>query len=435
MRLRTNIQPVSHEEYPKDQEIPSFIVPIDSIKLDNSIPQTILNIEEKNRSNLLPWKGQFSPQLIDVLLNHYTNPNYFILDPFLGSGTVLVEGARKNLRAFGTEINPAAFIMANIYTFSNLKRNQRYEIIKNFENLLNKNFFEKYDFFKKNSNDNLSDELKKDLISLIKNERDRNIICIIEALIILLDFYKTELTTEKIYTTWYRIKEIILSLPYSDSEISLSHADARNIPLPDSVIDLVITSPPYINVFNYHQQYRASVEAMGWKLLNVTKSEIGSNRKNRGNRFLTVVQYILDMYDAFLELRRVCKPDARIIIIIGRESNVRKTQIFNSPIIASLGKISGFEILFRQERTFINRYGTKIYEDIIHFKNNGKPFLNDTFCIRHLAEQILSDAMSRVPDESRADLYAAITSIENVKKSPLYKRFLMDNLIRMEKSI
>lgn len=59
------------------------------------------------------------------------------------------------------------------------------------------------------------------------------------------------------------------------------HGDGR-FPNPAIPFGLVLTSPPYINVYNYHQQYRASAEALGWDLLEVAKTEIGSNRKHPG---------------------------------------------------------------------------------------------------------------------------------------------------------
>src|SRR5262249_39812661 len=158
---------------------------------------------------------------------------------------------------------------------------------------------------------------------------------VLEALIVLVDFYH-EVTDEKVYCRWARLKARVLSLPESDAPARLLNCDARRLPLPDDEADFVITSPPYVNVFNYHQQYRRSVEALGWDLLAVARSEIGSNRKRRQNRFLTVIQYCLDMADVLRELRRVCKEGSRIVVIVGRESNVRKTRFFNGEIVAAL---------------------------------------------------------------------------------------------------
>ena len=55
------------------------------------VSQRLLNIEEKNRSNLFAWRGQFSPQLIECLLEAYCPAEAVVLDPFVGSGTVLLE--------------------------------------------------------------------------------------------------------------------------------------------------------------------------------------------------------------------------------------------------------------------------------------------------------------------------------------------------------
>src|SRR5258708_4598866 len=96
-------------------------IPLDT----TTIPQARLNIDNKERSNLFPWSGQFSPQLIEVLLETYAQPGSFVLDPFLGSGTVLHEAGRRGHPAFGSEVNPAAFKMAEVYRFINTKANRR----------------------------------------------------------------------------------------------------------------------------------------------------------------------------------------------------------------------------------------------------------------------------------------------------------------------
>ncbi|BDA66380.1 hypothetical protein CAL7716_005460 [Calothrix sp. PCC 7716] len=35
------------------------------------IPQKLLDIQDKQRNNPLPWKGQFSPQLIETLIKKW----------------------------------------------------------------------------------------------------------------------------------------------------------------------------------------------------------------------------------------------------------------------------------------------------------------------------------------------------------------------------
>ena len=104
------------------------------------------------------------------------------------------------------------------------------------------------------------------------------------------------------------------------------------------LIALMIDDPmlPYINVFNYHQNHRAILEVLGWDMLEVAYSEIGSNRKNRGNRFKTVIQYCLDMELTLKSFWECLENDGLVIFVIGRESNVRKIPFYNGVIVKIL---------------------------------------------------------------------------------------------------
>ena len=65
-----------------------------AISLDRkSLPQGNLDITDRVRRNLFPWTGQFSPQLVEELLTAYAPRDGVVLDPFVGSGTSLVEAA------------------------------------------------------------------------------------------------------------------------------------------------------------------------------------------------------------------------------------------------------------------------------------------------------------------------------------------------------
>src|SRR2546422_11321437 len=81
------------------------------------------------------------------------------------------------------------------------------------------------------------------------------------------------------------IKSAALVLPRADAPIRARLCDSRAIDqYHPSEVSVILTSPPYINVFNYHQNHRAILETLGWNVLKVAESEIGSNRKNRANR-------------------------------------------------------------------------------------------------------------------------------------------------------
>ena len=106
-------------------------------------------------------------------------------------------------------------------------------------------------------------------------------------------------------------------------------------------------------------------------MLRIARKEIGANRKNRGNRFLTVIEYCVDMSLAIKEMIRVCKEDARIILVVGRESNVLSTAFGNSELTYGLAcGVHGLPLILKQQRVFKNKYGQMIYEDILHFQNS-----------------------------------------------------------------
>ncbi len=383
-------------------------VPLDKLE----ISQTLLNIENKYRSNPFVWNGQFSPQFVEAVLKKYTIPQTAVLDPFVGSGTVLLEAGRLGLKAHGAEINPAAIALAQTYLFINQTIETRRTILATVSQSL-KNVIP--DFALHQLTADLS--LKQTLLNLLHSTLNRLEYQLLETLITLIDFQQPA-----VFATWDKLNQHILHLPYSTASISLYHTDARKIPLADNTIDFVLTSPPYINVFNYHQQYRAASEALNWDLLKIAKSEIGSNRKNRGNRFLTVIQFCLDIALTFAELARVCKPTARIIFVVGRESNVRNTKFYNGQIVAEIGvKSLGFELKLRQERMFTNRYGNNIVEDILHFTPAQTQPNNYLDIAKELGILALREAQKTCEEGSLSDLRTAIQRAATVMPSPHFK--------------
>ena len=380
-----------------------------------------LNIENKKRTNPLPWKGQFSPQLVQELLKKYSEPDMAVLDPFLGSGTLFLEAGRATLAAYGTEINPAAITLARIYHFINVSIEERKASLNKLEKLLNETF-PIISPIEDSYRNGTAETIKADIVGLAENIHGTLEKILVEALIVLMDFYKPDLSLGKAFREWNRLTNLVLSLPFSTHRIEAIHSDARNIPLTDESVNLVITSPPYINVHNYHQQYRASMESLRWNLLEVAKSEIGSNRKFRGNRFLTVVQFCLDIAQTLRELSRVCDADARIIFIVGRESKVRKTKIYNGEIVAEIAhKALGYNIILRQERVFTNRFGQNIFVDILHFSPGVRATASS--CLdksREIAEEVLKGSYKSVPSLVKKDIEMALIDMNKVSPSPLF---------------
>ncbi|MFQ5873813.1 MAG: Bpu10I family restriction endonuclease, partial [Dehalococcoidia bacterium] len=181
--------------------------------------------------------------------------------------------------------------------------------------------------------------------------------------------------------------------------------------------------PPYINVFNYHQNYRRSVEVLGWNLLRVARSEIGSNRANRGNRFYTVIQYCIDMANVLQELARVLRPDGRAIVILGHESRVLGAPFYNADIVERIACGSEmFDIVLRQQRVFTNRFGESIREDILNLRREAYRNSDQltTALGRSVAVEALHSALATVPQSNHPLLGDAISRINEITGTPVF---------------
>jgi hypothetical protein len=195
--------------------------------------------------------------------------------------------------------------------------------------------------------------------------------------------------------------------------------DARQMRLPDESVDAIITSPPYINVFNYHQNFRPGAESLGWRPLEAARSEIGANRKHRMNRFLTVVQYCLDMAQSLNEASRVLRSGSPLIVVLGRTSSVLGGSFKNGEIIRKLlGASNAFEEIGAAERVFVSRFGERIFEDLVIAERRCFAHI-DEGAARAVAVSALQEAIPGVPQKNLRALQSAIELGDTVQASPL----------------
>lgn len=394
-------------------------VPLDA----HTIKPERLNLAARQRTNPFPWRGQFSPELIELLLSTYGPRRGTVLDPFVGVGTTLWEAARRGLDAIGTEINPAAATMAASVRFVPLCDSERRIALASARSRLADvvGNWSAGPLFSSQAATGLTGEgIKRALAEMIlATPCDLERIALENTLLRAMESSTSD-PGAHVYSSFKAYADAVMSLPSASSRIAFHHADARRIPTSASTIDLVLTSPPYINVFNYHQCGRVAMEALGWNLLSVARSEFGANRKHRGNRFLTVVQYALDMTQWLAEMRRVLAPAARMIVIIGRESTVRGISFKNGVLLAALAESCGYSLATRQERQFVTRYGELIVEDILHFRRGADPACDVQTAARCIAVSFLSTALQREPiGDVATDLRTAIAQAPAVRPSPI----------------
>ncbi|MCT7959263.1 methyltransferase [Laspinema sp. D1] len=394
-------------------------------EFNQSISQHLLDIEDKRRTNLFTWRGQFSPQLVENLLLAYCPRDATVLDPFCGSGTVLYECGYLGLEAVGFELNPAAWILSRIYEFINLTLGDRNQVITSVSGKLQQQFPQP-ELFQPLECDRLEVTAFRTCLLPIYWDLTPLEQAILDALVILLDLDNQQpIHIPEVYTVFMAICQWIRDFPESENSLKSYLGDARNLSIATDTIDFVLTSPPYINVFNYHQNYRNSVEFLNWNLLEIAKSEIGSNRANRKNRFFTVIQYCLDLALIFKEIKRVCKPGARIIFVVGYESTVLGVPFYNAKIISELATLGGqFELVLTQKRQFKNKFGKMIREDLLHLVNANTTLSEGDWDrgVRQVAEAALKNGLEQVSEKNKGALLEAIAKVPDIGRSPLYFR-------------
>ena len=386
--------------------------------------QNKLNVNDKRRSNPFSWRGQFTPELIDYLLDIHHKKGTLVADPFSGSGTVLLESIRRNADAVGCEVNPSAYAMSKFLELATRTFPERWNLCQELVravplpgnlmarpvyNATEKDYRKAYSsliYFAQRAIDSHTN--KQELVLLL------NILFRMESL--------KKLNIGQAWNKSYKeITDFLYALPETSAHVTACLSDARLLDnkLPNQA-GTIITSPPYINVFNYHQNHRIIMELLKFDILDVARSEFGSNRKNRGNRFLTVIQYCLDMGQAISSMQRAICEDGTLIMVVGRESNVRKTPFYNGDIVCDLALTSGlFKLNHRAERAFKNKFGSNIVEDILVF-NPLTSVANTDDIAKDIAVKHLKKAALTVYSEAADDLHNAIDYADKVEPSPMF---------------
>ncbi len=152
------------------------------------------------------------------------------------------------LSAFGFEINPSAWSFSKLYEFANVSRNSREQAILELRTKIE----EEFPIILFSEAELPPEEVEQRIIRISESINDKaKILC--NALIVLLDIFNNRISSYLVQGRFSALAKLIRSLPYSEELIKADLQDARCLPLENQSVDFVITSPPYINVFNYHQ--------------------------------------------------------------------------------------------------------------------------------------------------------------------------------------
>lgn len=373
---------------------------------------------------MFDWRGQFTPDFIDYMLSCFSKPGITVADPFLGSGTVLQESIRRGLSCVGYELNPSAYFMSKFFEYAKLAQREREELITKYDSLIStilNSYSNDLPVYTKSDDYRVSYCNLLDLAKDIKNSSSVADWPFLINVLFLCEKDKKKLLRESVTENYSVMKHNLVSLPYAEQNVEAILGDARSIgDAYHNSIDLILTSPPYINVFNYHQNYRGIIECFGFDVLKVAESEFGSNRKNRTNRFRTVVQYTMDMGNTICSACKSLVVNGKMVLIVGRVSNVRNTPFYNSKIIESIiDRIPELTIEGKSERQFMNRFGEIIIEDIIIASktHSSETILSDSV-FKELGLKQISDALQYADPSVKGELMDVISNPDKIRISP-----------------
>jgi hypothetical protein len=340
----------------------------------------------KHVHSLHPYLGKFVPQLVEVFLNRYFSPGGCIYDPFVGSGTTLVEANVFGADAVGCDISAFNCLLSRVKT-------ARYPL----------------------------GELELLLRGTLEDARRRVDVHLIEATPWLARWYArralTELlayraAAEELTSPYDDVARVILSRaarsarltthfdldfprapttrPYwclkhkrecrpveeawkflvryttdtvrrlrefaalrRDRDVTVLHADSRSVRLPVSPAG-VITSPPYPGLIDYHEQHRYAYELLG--LVDRRDEEIGAASVGRSRSALRA--YVDAMSSVFDNTASQLPRDAWVLIVVNDSQGLYPDILANANLVME-------ERITRHVNRRTGRRAREFFEDVL----------------------------------------------------------------------
>jgi DNA modification methylase len=324
------------------------------------------------------------------------NPPLRILDPMAGSGTTLIVARSKGHMAYGVDRDPLAVMIAKASCID-IDKNK---LLSKATEVLKKAKKTAKTLTSKTAYPNRADDETKDFIRYwfdlrnrkqlaalsrhISNVHNQNIkILLWTALsrMIITKKVGVSLAIDISHSRPHRVYDkapvkpfdkfemavnmILKSAPFEKGKQSLPNAhvlnsDARAIPLADNSIDIVITSPPYLNAIDYLRGHKFSLVWMGHSIREVRYlrstnigAEVSSRCDSEKERYLKalvnvgrineltertkriLLKYAYDMIAVISEIKRVLKKNGQAVFVIG-DSTIRGVFVKNSELIKHL---------------------------------------------------------------------------------------------------
>jgi len=359
---------------------------------------------------LHPYPARMIPQIAHRLIREWSEEGDTVLDPFCGSGTVLVEALLQNRNAVGVDINPLAYIIAKV----KITKLNPDLVNQEIESILDE-VQQKMEFFREGTYNvktyifnNIFHWFKRDVadkLTIIKESivdekyRNEDIFNLLQVCFSMTirkasniafednpyfirsktgeDLKKhspdvLKIFQEQVMDAVLRLNEFSKLCPNS-VKCSVYETDARVLPLEDNSIDLIVTSPPYgeeSHTMSYSRFAKLSLLWFGMTpsdLRYVERRTLGGNEvplrpltenldlqlneisKKNEKRAKEVFSFIWSYKNCLKEMYRVLAPNSYIGIVIGDRS-AAGVPVSNGIITKQLGELMGFKQVIAYQR-------------------------------------------------------------------------------------
>jgi hypothetical protein len=353
-------------------------------------------------TSIHPFPARMAPEIVFKELEGLRSPKT-ILDPMSGSGTVLRASAELGHRAIGYDVDPLAVLMSRVWTtpisVDRLRkaaeklvreakgvRHERLPWIDNCSETRNYIGFwfrpkqarplRRLSFVLSRKSGAVSDALRIALSRIIvTKERGASVARDTSHSRPHRVFFDNDFDVYKGFLqSVSRLAERLRPEGLRNSVVVI-RGDARKLQelLPNSV-DVIITSPPYLNAIDYFRGHRLSLVWLGYRIPQIRRFRSGSiGTENGRTRNLTseklkkllrgagdieklparelgmVKRYAQDVLGFLQELVRVAKKGAKLLLVVGN-SQLKRVAISNARINIVAAKMVGFELVRKRER-------------------------------------------------------------------------------------
>lgn len=353
-----------------------------------------------------PFPARMAPEVVLSKLS-VLEPSQKVLDPMAGSGMVLSAAARYGLVSIGVDSDPLAVLISSVGS-TKISLNDVWggldilleEVSSSFEEEISLPWIDSdeetikfIDFW---FDQKQITQLRKLSYYLVQNpipvnKEVRNILITAVSRLIITKEPKASLARDTAHSRPHRVKlensfDIISALPKSlehvlgalkPEEIEINSqiysGDARDLNfIKDDEIDVILTSPPYLNAIDYMRGHKFSLVWFGYpisELRKIREKSIGSERitgtklnmifseilnelnlsKTNSKTTLMIQRYFIDLCAQLSESYRVLKPCGTASFVIGN-SEIKGQYIPNNMLLKKAANIAGLNMISEEIR-------------------------------------------------------------------------------------